>query len=277
MSRFIMVATYTNSHNDFNTTTQIIAALNFASIKRLKKTWKLLDPKVHAKFMELNSFISVKNNYGLYRKKLKRVVGPTLPYLGICCNDLFFIEESEPSCVKVTDDKNQQWELIRLTKIYTIERIIEDLRELQLREPYTFPDRTNIRNQLLNLDTEKEETLYEMSLEREPRAQSKIAARTSTQVTATKGTTNTASDRTSNVPQGDGGDTTSTIVSKSGTMQDKTQGDKQQGEATRQDEEEDETETQEAVFKRTNRATRSNSNENLRFSLKSVRDRSNSI
>jgi len=98
LGRFIQVAEHCRSINNFNSTMEILSALNLVCVKRLYKTWKQLTKKEAEKFSELEDCLLPKANYQKYRHAVADASAskppmPVLPYIGIMLQDLLMIEE----------------------------------------------------------------------------------------------------------------------------------------------------------------------------------------
>ncbi|KAJ3173403.1 hypothetical protein HK101_011055 [Irineochytrium annulatum] len=98
-SAIMRMITHTNLKcrelNNFNGITGIVAALSMAPIARLKKTWQEFAdkwPKMSDEYEEVAALVSPKGQYANYRKELKDLKPPAIPFLGVYLTDLTFIE-----------------------------------------------------------------------------------------------------------------------------------------------------------------------------------------
>ena len=126
ISKFIKIASFCQSINNFNDCVNIIAALNTLQIKSLKKTWSIVlkNSEIVNIFKELNSLCSYTKNYENIRNEISLVKGQScIPYLGLYLKELAFIEEGP----KYINDK----QLINLEKIERVGIKLEELKEFQ--------------------------------------------------------------------------------------------------------------------------------------------------
>ncbi len=69
-----------------------MTGLQGSSVKRLNKTWELVDPALVESFRLLCAEMAFEKNFKAYRELLKTAGTPCLPYLGVYLTDLTFIE-----------------------------------------------------------------------------------------------------------------------------------------------------------------------------------------
>ena len=92
---FMSVAIALREIQNFNALTAIVAGLTMGPVFRLKKTLaKMVKtyPKIHAQYLETVAIVSPKGQYVNYRKHLKTLQKPILPFLGIIITDMTFVE-----------------------------------------------------------------------------------------------------------------------------------------------------------------------------------------
>jgi son of sevenless-like protein len=77
---------------NFNLLMSVLAGLNYASVQRLKKSWKLVSPKLLQTLQALEALMSSAKNYQAYRAALKAATWPKLPYFGVFLRDLQFVD-----------------------------------------------------------------------------------------------------------------------------------------------------------------------------------------
>ena len=82
-------------------TQEIIAALNSASVGRLKLTWRELKPKTVNQWERVQAALASTSSYKDYRSLIARCEMPCLPYLGVFLWDLTFIEDGNPYFIAV--------------------------------------------------------------------------------------------------------------------------------------------------------------------------------
>ncbi|KAJ3342817.1 hypothetical protein HDU93_000947 [Gonapodya sp. JEL0774] len=81
--------------NNFNGATGIVAAFCMSPVTRLKRTWELFrekHPKIADQYDQIAELLSPKGQYANYRKALKALQPPVLPFLGVYLTDLTFLE-----------------------------------------------------------------------------------------------------------------------------------------------------------------------------------------
>ena len=147
-----------------------MTGLNISSVQRLKKTWKLLPPKYMTLYEKLKVASDHSKNYAEYRKTLKDLNPPCLPFMGVYLTDLTFIDDGN-SGVKRTSDANRV--MINFGKYLQTVRLLNDIARFQV-DAYQLPDNSNLQlaikrwveNSLTGGDDNK---LYDQSLKVEPR------------------------------------------------------------------------------------------------------------
>jgi hypothetical protein len=115
--------------------------------------------------------VSPKGQYVNYRRALKELKPPAIPFLGVYLTDLTFIELGNPGFLPDTHYINFE----KRRKVYSLIREIQFYQQV----PYLFPAIPAIQEVLVSLGASKsesctqvllnEEELYEMSLVVEPR------------------------------------------------------------------------------------------------------------
>ncbi|KAJ3417139.1 hypothetical protein HDV05_006998 [Chytridiales sp. JEL 0842] len=102
---FAQVALKCRELNNFNGITGIVAGLSMAPISRLHKTWQgFADkwPTISDEYEELADIVSPKGQYANYRKELKDITLPAIPFLGVYLTDITFIELGNPDVLPDT-------------------------------------------------------------------------------------------------------------------------------------------------------------------------------
>ncbi|KAI9333371.1 hypothetical protein DFJ73DRAFT_799339 [Zopfochytrium polystomum] len=96
---FVQCAVKCRDMRNYNAVTGIVASLSMAPISRLRKTWQMLKtkwPAVHDSFERLSALVSPKGQYANYRREIKDLKPPVVPFLGVYLTDLTFIELGNP-------------------------------------------------------------------------------------------------------------------------------------------------------------------------------------
>ena len=96
---FIKVAKSLYAGNNFEGFALVMSALNQGSVIRLKRTWKLVDPKLTETFHFLDLFMSYENNYWRYRRFFGSQYPNVIPWMAVLLRDLRFCYEGNPKMV----------------------------------------------------------------------------------------------------------------------------------------------------------------------------------
>jgi hypothetical protein len=86
------VAVHLFNLNNFNGLMEIIAGLNFSSVKRLAPAWAKVSSKDRKVFEKLASRMTIHNNYKAYRQLYQKRAAPKLPYFAVILRDLMFVQ-----------------------------------------------------------------------------------------------------------------------------------------------------------------------------------------
>lgn len=145
----------------------IIAALESASIARMKKTWEAIDSIYVKSFQEMKMMMSAEGSYRNFRHILKAESTPAIPYVGVYLGDLTFIEDGNPDKVRSKDNKK---DLVNLLKMKMLAGVIEEMRIYQ-HDLYNLEAVAKIQNVLREAEQNQltQQELFELSLKAEPR------------------------------------------------------------------------------------------------------------
>jgi hypothetical protein len=86
------VAVHLFNLNNFNGLMEIIAGLNFSSVKRLTPAWAKVSSKDRKVFEKLASRMAIHSNYKAYRQLFQKRAAPKLPYFAVILRDLMFVQ-----------------------------------------------------------------------------------------------------------------------------------------------------------------------------------------
>ena len=128
---FIAIAQRLRELHNFHSLLAIIAALESASVTRLKKTWELVKSSYTKQLQELKTLMSAEGSYKAFRQALRSEDPPSIPYIGTALADLTFIEDGNPDKIVNEDGK----ELINFAKMHLLAKVIDEIRFYQ-QEPY---------------------------------------------------------------------------------------------------------------------------------------------
>ena len=158
--------------------TTIIAGLSMGPVGRLHKTWEALEekyPKTKAEFVELAALVSPKHQYANYRKCLKDLEMPALPFLGVYLTDLTFLELGNQDYLP----ENHYINFEKRRKVY---QLVQEIKKFQV-TPFAIavvPQIQDFMRKLMEAKGSpvgweekpvimKEDELYDKSLEYEPK------------------------------------------------------------------------------------------------------------
>jgi hypothetical protein len=158
--KIIEIAGFLRQYNNYNSLMAFIAALNNASVSRLKQTFSQMPQKVTAQLTELNDLVSQLGNYAKLRNAIHSCTPPLVPYLGMYLTDLTFIDEN----ANMTDAG-----LINFSKRRQIANVIQNEIAQYQQERYNLEPVPQIQHFLNNLQYFDDKTNYKLSTWIEPR------------------------------------------------------------------------------------------------------------
>ncbi|KAI9090515.1 ras guanine nucleotide exchange factor domain-containing protein [Phlyctochytrium arcticum] len=124
LERFIMMGHYLEKLQNFNGVKEIVAALQTASVYRLKKTKEAMGNKYLRIYDELARLVSSELNYKNMRAKVRASEPPLIPFPGLYQGDLVFLD----TCYK---DKLDGSDLVNYNKLESIAQAILELEAYQ--------------------------------------------------------------------------------------------------------------------------------------------------
>lgn len=160
--------------NNFNALFAVQSALNSSTIARLKKTWDGLPSKYRTLMEQQRKAVEHTRNFAGYRQRVRSIMPPAIPFVGLFLTDLTFCHEGNASTRPSPADPNKR--LLNFDKYVKMSRIIGDLQRFQT--PYHLSEVTEIQDYLYNvLESSSQsgkncvtaEELYRRSLRLEPR------------------------------------------------------------------------------------------------------------
>ncbi|XP_053305701.1 RAS guanyl-releasing protein 2 [Spea bombifrons] len=167
IKQFVHVAERLLQLQNFNTLMSVVGGLSHSSIARLKNTHSYISPETTKVFDSLLELLTSSDNYARYRRRFAVCDGFRFPALGVHLKDLMALHVALPDWT----DKAKR--TINISKMRQVYKVVHELTEAQRLEP---PVKAN--SDLLNLLTvsldqyRSEEEIYQLSLQREPRARS---------------------------------------------------------------------------------------------------------
>eukprot|EP01114_Cavostelium_apophysatum_P017770 TRINITY_DN5354_c0_g1_i3.p1 TRINITY_DN5354_c0_g1~~TRINITY_DN5354_c0_g1_i3.p1 ORF type:complete len:1684 (-),score=476.83 TRINITY_DN5354_c0_g1_i3:107-5158(-) len=160
ISNLIKIALHFRKLNNFHLLTAIISALNNCAVSRLKWTWKKVPKRSREILTDLENLMSMERSFNVYRTTLSQTRGPCIPYIGLCLQDLTFVDENPE---RIGDKQ------INFSKQRTVHSIIKDLLRFQYGTDYDIAVAEDIQRYLATMSIIDEKELYNVSLRYEPR------------------------------------------------------------------------------------------------------------
>ncbi|KAI8907028.1 hypothetical protein DFJ77DRAFT_187350 [Powellomyces hirtus] len=165
---FAQMAVHCHELNNFNGITALNAAMSTAAVNRLHKTWDAFRekyPKLYEAYEDAASTVSPKGQYANYRKVLKELAPPAVPFLGVSLTDLTFTELGNPDFLPDTS-------LINFDKRRKVYQILTQSIQKYQAVPYPLVPVSGIRDFLSGLGSMQlfnDDELYDWSLKVEPK------------------------------------------------------------------------------------------------------------
>ncbi|KAL1917449.1 uncharacterized protein VTP21DRAFT_3842 [Calcarisporiella thermophila] len=144
----------------------LVCALQCSAVDRLRRTWELVPAKSMSIFSQLKKVTDHSRNFAEYRTRLRAMLPPCIPYLGVFLTDLTFIREGNPS-YRVVEGRR----LINFDKCTKTARVVQEALRFQVPFPvHEIPEVQSWLGKILEMKGEvKDEQLYKTSLALEPR------------------------------------------------------------------------------------------------------------
>jgi hypothetical protein len=165
MEKMIDVAQESALLHNYNLTLEVLSGLRCNAVNRLKKTKMNISENHQMKFKELEKISDPYKSFKNLREIIKEQPPPCIPYIGMYCTDLMFIEDGNP---------NQIGELINWTKRSLYAQVIRQIQVYQLndfREMERIPSMESYLLELKNYSRSMD-VLYDESLVLEPKVES---------------------------------------------------------------------------------------------------------
>ncbi|ROL42226.1 RAS guanyl-releasing protein 2 [Anabarilius grahami] len=165
IAHFIQLAQKLLQLQNFNTLMAVVGGLSNTSISRLKETQAHISNETNKIFNSLLDLVTSCGNYSQYRRRFAECTGFRFPILAVNLKDLIAVHVALPDW---TDKQKTRVNLAKTQQLYAI------LQELALVQ--NTPPNIEANTDLLNLLTvsldqyHTEEEIYQLSLQREPRA-----------------------------------------------------------------------------------------------------------
>jgi RasGEF domain/RasGEF N-terminal motif len=119
--------------NNYDSLMAIICSLNSSMVLRLKKTWELVSQKTKTRWEELCAIVHVGKNHQALRERLKNIVAPCIPFVGLYLTDLTFIHAGNQATRELPGSEPKRF-VINFDRYVKTARTIGQLQRFQV--PY---------------------------------------------------------------------------------------------------------------------------------------------
>jgi len=168
----VMLAVRSAELRNYHAVIAIVGGLQDPAVRRLSKTWALVQAKAFGLLQDLLNRTSVKDNWAAYRQELAEAVVeqvPCVPFIGVFLKDLVFIFDGLPDKT-ITSDGGELVNFGKQRKIYAVLRAVEQLQA----DHYEFQQLPQVTSALETAfdrvaDLEDAE-LFDLSCKLEPRS-----------------------------------------------------------------------------------------------------------
>jgi len=164
IKQFVLIAEKCRDLKNFSTMAALIAGLNSPPIRRLKRTWDVLNTRISAQLDDVEKTLDSGKNFTGYRTLLANISPPCVPFLGVYLTVLTFIQDGNK------DMLNKDNNLINFNKRQKAAEVIREIKKYQSR-PYNLHELPNIQEyiekSLSALETAPD--FWELSMVLEPR------------------------------------------------------------------------------------------------------------
>ncbi|KAJ3031069.1 UNVERIFIED_CONTAM: hypothetical protein HDU68_006657 [Siphonaria sp. JEL0065] len=120
---------------NYNGITGIVAGLSMAPVARLHHTWRKFNkhyPSICAEYEQTAEIVSPKGQYSSYRKEMKDIKLPAIPFLGLFFTDLTFIDLGNPELLPNTNaNPSRNSRIINFDKCKKVHGVIKEIQKFQ--------------------------------------------------------------------------------------------------------------------------------------------------
>ncbi|KAG8920871.1 hypothetical protein FRC01_000548, partial [Tulasnella sp. 417] len=164
IKQFILIAERCREMNNFSTMAALLAGLNSPPIRRLKRTWDVIPPRVTAQLDDVEKTLDSGRNFKGYRQLLATVAPPCIPFLGVYLTTLTFIQDGNK------DMLNKENNLINFGKRQKAAEVIREIKTYQSR-PYNLTELPNVQDLIEKslARVENSPDFWDLSVQLEPR------------------------------------------------------------------------------------------------------------
>eukprot|EP01028_Stygiella_incarcerata_P009930 TRINITY_DN4917_c0_g1_i1.p1 TRINITY_DN4917_c0_g1~~TRINITY_DN4917_c0_g1_i1.p1 ORF type:complete len:857 (-),score=280.18 TRINITY_DN4917_c0_g1_i1:27-2597(-) len=166
---FVRIAEHLRGLNNFNSLLAIISGLNLSPIHRLRKTFAEIPRRIKDILSQLTDLMDSDGSFKEYREALHHIDPPCVPYVGLFLTDLTFIEDGNSDFIESSSHR----QLVNWAKHSLVYDVLLDVQQYQ-HTPYNLCRVYQIQRVIAKQFQENidEDSLYSLSLRREPRNQS---------------------------------------------------------------------------------------------------------
>jgi len=144
IQKFLDILAVLRENNNFNSAQSILAGLNSSAVYRMSISWAHArkDRGLVEVFEETTRILSSDGSYGKFRKTVKTINPPCIPYIGVYLTDLTFIEDGNPKFLVVEPERD---DIINFEKMRKVAVVIQEIILFQ-QKPYNFEKVEPIQN-----------------------------------------------------------------------------------------------------------------------------------
>ena len=165
---FVRVAMRCREVRNFNAVLEVVAALNSASVYRLKRAWELLPAASLADFRVLDRLMRPERSHAALRAAMREDLdAPTVPYLGLYLTDLTFVEDGNADYVHDASVGGGT-QLVNLSKCAMVAKVLGEVEHFQ-RARFAAEPQPGALAWLQQLAPPPDAEIFELSLAAEPR------------------------------------------------------------------------------------------------------------
>jgi len=159
-TKLILIAGELRKLGNFHLVQALVAGFSNSAVSRLQWTKAKLSKQAKQTLQEVEELMSMDSSFKKYRSALENTEPPAIPYIGVCLQDLTFIEDGNPS--------HMHGNLINFSKHQMVYNVISMLHKYQ-QKTYSFEKNPHIMSAIESEEVMDDAALYSLSLQEEPR------------------------------------------------------------------------------------------------------------
>ncbi|KAH7925881.1 ras GEF [Leucogyrophana mollusca] len=165
LRHFITIADRCRHLQNFSTMLAIVSGLNSSPIRRLQRSWGLVNAKLMSQLEACETIYNSYRNFNVYRSALAKVSPPCIPFIGVFLTALTHIQDGSKDYLP--------GDLVNFRKRQKKSEVVQELQRWQT-SPHNFhplPSVLAYLDESLDFfgDRDVGEVFWQLSLEREPR------------------------------------------------------------------------------------------------------------